>query len=466
MFDLESEIRAWKSHLYGFRAIHPGDVLELESHLRDSIDELMHTSKVSEEEAFLLAVRRLGDSSVIGEEFAKISTEDVWKQLLVPSGLAIDAKARRRELLLVICLAFLGGLLSKVPSLFGYGDIESNGLIYARNAPLMALFPVALYLFWKHSLPLLRTLAVISVFPLLTLVVNLYPSLEPHHTSVLSTIHLPILLLYVLIYFYGGPAYPRKKGSRQAGTGWRDPATRLNFVRFAGETFIFSVLIGLGGIVLILLTAGTFELIEIDIFKFIQSWIAPFGFFGLFPVAVYLVGQKKSLIESIAPVLARIFTPLFLVVLISLIIAFVTAGQPAAENRSMLIWFDIILALSVAMTLYSMSSKEAGSQSAPSVWDVLSFALIIAAVIVDLIALSGVVARLSSYGFTPNKSAAIGENIILLINLVLLTIGYVRYLFAGRSFESIVTMQMRFLSVYAVWAAFVLFAFPPLFGFR
>ncbi len=474
MFELESQIRKWKTHLYSAGSIGHADIEELESHLRDSIDDLSARG-IDIEEAFLLAVRRLGDIAVIHEEFAKLSTEDVWRQLLVPADNPLTARKNRKELAIVIGLALFAGLLSKIPALFGYGDIEASMEIYARNATFFAFVPVSLYFIWKRSLPIRQSLLVMCSYVVLAAVINLYPTHEPHHTMMLAALHLPIVILFLLMYFYGGP-------SNQSHNGWRSTNTRLNFVRFVGESFIYCILIGLGGIVLILLTGGTFELIEVDAFPFIGSWMAPMGFFGLFTVAAYLVGQKKNLIESIAPVLAKIFTPLFLLVLLSLIAAFIITPNQAYENRDMLIWFDVILALVLALTLYSMSAKDFSEnestvtvdgkpavgkvQNQHLIWDILTLALVISAVIVDAIALSGIIVRLSASGFTPNKTAALGENIILLVNLVLLTIGYSRYILRKGTFQRIVVMQMRFLTVFAVWAAFVVVAFPLIFGFK
>lgn len=481
MFDLESQIRKWKTHLYSAGSISCSDMEELESHLRNSIDEL-NKNHIDGEEAFLLAVRRLGDVEGISEEFAKISTEDMWRQLLVPADNIITARRKRKELAIVVGLVFFAGFLSKIPVFFGYGDIEANSLIYLKNGVIFAFTPVAIYFIWKRSLPVMRSMLVMGVFLVSAMIVNLYPSYEPYHTALLSAMHLPIVLLYLLIYFYGGPSLPKvetafrspENGFRGKASGWRSANSKLNFVRFAGEAFIYAVLIGLGGLVLLLLTGGTFELIDIDASPFIQSWMAPFGFFGLFTVAAYLVGQKKNLLESIAPVLARIFTPLFLLVVLSLITAFLLTPNIAYENRAVLIWFDIILALIVALTLYSMSAKDFSGSSASGrssaggqkIWDILTLTLAASAVLIDVIALSGIVIRLSDYGFTPNKTAALGENIILLINLVLLTVGYFRYITGRQVFQSIVAMQMRFLKVYAIWAAFVVVVFPLIFGFK
>lgn len=464
MFDLEREIRRWRSHLAGFRGVESSDLMELESHLRDSIDELSENRGISEEEAFLLAVRRLGDSQELGKEFSKVSTQDVWKQLLVPANSPGRRHTERKEIKVLILLILLAGLLGKLPSMLGYGDIDEHPLVYQRNAALMAFFPVALYLFWKQPLKQVRSMFAVLLFPVTAVVMNLFPSYEPHHTSVLAAIHLPILLLYVLMFLYGGPSSGNRK--KEGPTGWMSPDNRMDFVRFAGESFIFTVLLGAGGMVLIFLTLGTFEIAGADAQLFVQNWMAPIGFFNLFIVSAYLVNQKKSLIESMAPVLARIFTPLFLLVTSGFIIALFVSQQPVADSRSMLIWFDIVLVFVVALTLYSMSAEGGERHKNKTIWDVFSCALIISALIVDTFALSGIITRLQEYGFTANKSAALGENVILFVNLLLLAVGYVRYLVFNRSFRSIVAFQMRFLTVYAVWAVFVVVAFPFLFGFQ
>lgn len=465
MFELEAEALKWRNHLASTRTLSYSDLEELESRLRDSIKGLEEQG-IGQEEAFLLAAKRLGNVPHIKERFAKVPLEDMWRPLFVPTDTPLSTRRNRKEIAVVLLLSLCAGLMSKIPLLLGYGDIDANEMLYMRIVPVFIFFPLALYFIWKRSLPLPRSFLVLGVFPVYLLISNLYPSIEPHHTSLLSIIHAPILGVYLLFYFYGGPDIV----SSNERVGWRNPNTRLEFIRFLGELFIFTVLIGLGGMVLIALTLGTFSLVGIDLSGFVASWIAPLGFFGIFPVAAYLVGQKKSHIESIAPILAKIFTPLFLVVLISLVIAFLSSTHTAYENRMMLIWFDIILALVLALALYSMSAKDYqknGVQTARyTVWDILTLALIIAAVAVDLIALSGIITRLSAYGFTANKAAALGENVILLVNLLLLMSQYLRYCMGKQRFQKIVEMQMRFLDVYAIWAVVVIVVFPLIFGFR
>jgi len=341
-------------------------------------------------------------------------------------------------------------LLGKIPARLGWNIVEDHALLYLKNAFLLALPSVAVYLIWKRSLSLRFILIAATLFVGAALLVNLYPSHNPHHTAGLVAMHLPIALLLMLGILYGGP-------------GWQKAGTRPDFVRFAGEVFIYAVLIGLGGAVLIAVSIGALRLVEIAIAGFIVNWVVVIGGCGLLVVAAYLVERKKGRIESIAPVLARIFTPLLLLVLVSLLLAILVTGRAPSENRELLIWFDLLLALVLGMTLYTMSARDAEERT--DLWDVMVLALIVVAVVVDGVALSGIISRVAEYGISANKLAALGANILLLVNLVLLGIGYARFIFSRLRYQAIVDVQMRYLPVYAIWAALVVIVFPPLFGF-
>jgi hypothetical protein len=240
---------------------------------------------------------------------------------------------------------------------------------------------------------------------------------------------------------------------KHGGPGWRRTGTRLDFVRFAGEVFIYSVLIGLGGGVLIAVSVGVFQFVDINIETFIVNWVVMFGGGALLVVAAFLVERKMGRIESIAPVLARIFTPLLLVVLLSLLLAMPVTGRAPSENRELLIWFDLLLVLVMGVTLYGMSARDA--EASINLWDVIVLALIVVALVVDGVALSGIISRVVEYGVSANKLAALGANILLLVNLALMAIGHVRFIAGRLRYQAVVDVQMRYLPMYAIWAALV-----------
>ena len=64
-----------------------------------------------------------------------------------------------------------------------------------------------------------------------------------------------------------------------------------------------------------------------------------------------------------------------------------------------------------------------------------------------------------------DRVAALGENLVLLVNLGWSLWLYARFLAGRGPFAAVERWQMAYLPVYAVWAAGVVVAFPPLFGF-
>jgi len=91
--------------------------------------------------------------------------------------------------------------------------------------------------------------------------------------------------------------------------------------------------------------------------------------------------------------------------------------------------------------------------------------LLVSALLADAVALWAIAARISEFGFTPNRVAALGENIILLVNLVWSAVLYIRFLSGRGSFAPLERWQTNYVPVYAAWAAIVVIVFPPVFGY-
>jgi hypothetical protein len=96
----------------------------------------------------------------------------------------------------------------------------------------------------------------------------------------------------------------------------------------------------------------------------------------------------------------------------------------------------------------------------------LQFALVICALLVDAMALWAILARISAFGFSPNKVAALGENIILVGNLGWSAVLYWRFLSKRAGFAALERWQTSYLPVYAAWAWIVVVVFPLVFGFK
>ena len=302
---------------------------------------------------------------------------------------------------------------------------------------------------WKRRLDLgtFRWLAI--AFAVAAIFANGYPFAPGGSTEVLTALHLPIALWLVV-----GVAY--------AGGRWSHVGGRMDFIRFSGELFIYYVLIALGGGVLTVFTAMIFRSIGIDAGPFIGSWLVPCGAIGAVVIASWLAGAKQSVIENIAPVLTRLFTPMFAAMLVMFLGTVLWTGRGVDIEREVLIAFDLLLVVVLGLLLYSVSARD--PLLPPNAFDGVQVALVVSALLADAVALWAIAARISEFGITPNRVAALGENVILLVNLVWSAALYIRFLRGRGSFTALERWQTDYLPVYAAWAVIVVVAFPPMFG--
>jgi hypothetical protein len=456
---LEEQIAQWRAYLSRRQALHGSDVEELEVHLRDQLAALTDAG-LTGDEAFLVAVKRMGSLDALSREFARAHSERLWKQLVIAPEADEPAKTSHTEIVVVLCLAVAAAVAVKVPVLFGY-RMSPNGKLpsfYFHNASLFVLPLLAIYFLWKRGWNVATGLWLALAFAAGALFANVYPfpSGIPKQccssdTELLSILHLPIALWLAI-----GFAYVRGR--------WFHDGGRMNFVRFSGELAIYYVLIALGGGVLTGFTVMLFSAIDLKPDSFIGSWLLPCGAAGAVIIGSWLVEAKQSVIENMAPVLTRLFTPLFTILLLAFLATMAFTGNPINVKREVLIGFDMLLALVVGLVLYAASARD--PQARPDLFDRLQLLLVISALVVDGVALWAIAARISEFGSTPNRVAALGENLILLVNLVWTAWLYARFVRNRASFAALEQWQVAYLPVYSVWAALVVVVFPPLFGYR
>jgi hypothetical protein len=458
---LEEQIAQWRAYLRRRQAVYGPDVEELEGHLRDQLVTLAEAG-LTGDEAFLVAVKRMGNLDALSREFARAHSERLWKQLVIaPDAAGESAHAARAETLVVLSLAVAAALAVKVPALFGQrlSPDEEVPAFYLRNASLFVFPLLAVYFMWKRGwnavgglwlvLPFAAGAVFANVFPWETVVVDNAP--KGSDTEVLTILHLPIALWMAV-----GFAYVRGR--------WFDDGGRMNFVRFSGELAIYYVLIALGGGVLTGFTVMMFQAIDMNAGWFVGPWLIPCGAAAAVIIGSWLVEAKQSVIENMAPVLTRLFTPLFTVLLLAFLATMAWTGSPINVKREVLIGFDMLLALVVGLVLYAASARD--PQAPPDFFDGLQLLLVVSALVVDGVALAAIAARISEFGFTPNRVAALGENLILLVNLAWTAWLYARFMRHRGSFAALERWQVAYLPVYSVWAALVVVIFPPVFGYR
>ncbi len=449
---LEEQIAQWRSYVRRRHGLHGPDVEELEGHLRDQLAALTEAG-LTGDEAFLVAVKRMGNLDALSREFARAHSERLWKQLVMAPDADDPANTSHSETLVVLGLAAAAALVVKVPALFGIPLNPDDDVprFYVRNASLFVFPLLTLYFVWKRGLNFVSGFWLALPFAAGAVFANIYPFDTRGDTEFLTALHLPIALWLAV-----GFAYVRGR--------WFADGGRMNFVRFSGEWVIYYVLIALGGGVLTSFTFMMFRAIGMNPAWFVAGWLLPCGAAGAVIIASWLVEAKQSVIENMAPVLTRLFTPLFTVLLLVFLATMAWTGSLINVKRDVLIGFDLLLVLVVGLVLYAASARD--PQAPPDFFDGLQLLLVVSALAVDGVALAAIAARISEFGFTPNRVAALGENLILLINLAWSAWLYACFLRHRGSFAVLERWQIAYLPVYSVWAALVVVMFPPVFGYR
>jgi hypothetical protein len=89
MFNLEQAISEWRRQMQAAGVKNPDVADELESHLREDVARQVQSGE-SEEQAFEAAVQRVGEASLLKQEFAKLSGKK-WAQLRKLKGIMAGA---------------------------------------------------------------------------------------------------------------------------------------------------------------------------------------------------------------------------------------------------------------------------------------------------------------------------------------------------------------------------------------
>jgi hypothetical protein len=449
---LDASIAQWRTAVLRGRSVDDQDADELESHLREQISDL-EASGLSTDEAFPIAVRRLGKVDELTAEFAREHGDRMWKQLVTPRA----DEGSRLSIATMLGFALLAGVLVQVARIVATNSAYGTGAAvfgdqvapwFPRNFGFFVLPVLAAYFAVVRRMPRTPAIALVAIVAALALVVNLYPFELGAATDLLVWLHLPIALWFIV-----GAAY--------ANGDVLSPTKRMDVIRFTGEWAIYYALIALGGAVFLVLTTLVLMQVAPTAVTNAVAWGLPSAVAGAVVVAAWLVEAKKSIIENLAPVLTAIFTPLFAVMLVVAAVGYSIAGLQNF-NRELLAVFDVLLLVVLALVVYGISARSSRTAGA---MDVIRLIAVVAAIVLDILVLISMFARVGDLGFTANRVAALGLNIVLLVNLVG-TAWFTGRLLAGRGPASqLERWQTGYLPVFAAWVLVVIVVLPPVFAF-
>lgn len=353
----------------------------------------------------------------------------------------------KKEFLIVVLLSLVAGFFAKLPDLFPINE----EFYYPRNISFL-IFPfLTAYFAWKNRLTFKNTAFLSGIILVCLVYINVIPGNIESDSLLLACIHLPLLLWAIF-------------GLSFTGNEFRKFKRRLEFLRFNGDLLVMSTMLVLAGILMTGITLGLFELISFRIEDFYFRYVVIFGLPAVPIAAAFLTQTNPQLVNKVSPVIARMFSPLVLVMLIIYLGAIIYSGKDPYNDREFLLLFNLLLIGVMALIFFSVAEGSTSGKSASGKWVLLPLSVV--TVVVNAIALSAILFRISEWGFTPNRVAVLGANVLILIHLLLVTLKLYQSVSKSTSMARVGKSLVTYIPVYLIWIGIVVFLFPVIFDFE
>lgn len=412
-------------------------------------DEIVANLNHPEQLEKLYRADKLGFKLAFNQLYPSLSNNTLagfWNERLNFANPEVSS-GNRKGLLFVIIAILVAGVIAKFPFFFGINE----DVFYQRNIGFIVLPLLTVYFAWKNKISTGQFIFIASAMLVGVVFINLLPTASTSDTLILSCIHLVLFLWSLLGFaFVGGKQH--------------NPAQRLAFLKYNGDLVVITTLIVIAGGILTAITIGLFSLIGFQIENFYFENIVVFSLPAAPIVGTYLTQINPQLVGKVSPVIAKIFSPLVLVMLVVYLGAIVYSGKNPYNDREFLFMFNGLLIGVMAIIFFSVAETTGTKKSKPEM--IVLCLLSVMTILVNGIALSAILFRISTLGITPNRVAVMGGNIFILINLVLVTRQLLKVLSGKAAVTEVGKAIATYLPVYFIWTIVVTFLFPFLFGFR
>ena len=411
---------------------------EILRHLNDAkqLEKLYRTNKAPFKRAF----------GTIYPQIKGNPLADFWNERLTYETDEISW-GTRRELFLVIVASLLAGVIAKLPALLNINE----EFFYSRNIGFIVFPLLTTYFAWKNKLSPGKIAFIAGATLVGLLFINFLPNVTKSDTLVLSCIHLLLFLWSIL-----GFAFVGEKDN--------NVERRLGFLKYNGDLVVITTLIVIAGMILSGITVGLFSLIGFHIENFYFQNIGIFALPAAPILGTYLTQANPQLVGKVSPVIAKIFSPLVLVMLITYLVAMVYSGKDPYNDRDFLMVFNALLVGVMAIIFFSIAETSGTNKSRAEIW--VLFLLSLVTIVINGVALSAIIFRISEWGITPNRAAVLGGNILILVNLLLVSVQLSRVLSKKTDITAVGKAISFYLPVYTIWTIIVTFLFPFVFGFK
>ena len=400
-----------------------------------TLEKLYRKNKTSFERSF----------NAIFPQIADNSNAQVWNERLNYSQ-EETIFGNRNDVFFIFLATLITGMVAKIPA---FTSIKED-FFYPRNLGFLGFTMLMVYFSWKEKFVFKKLIVPFISVIIAAFYINLLPN-NYNDSIILACIHLPIFLWTILGYtFVGGELKSTQK--------------KIDYLRFNGDFVVMTTIVMLSGFLFSAITIGLFTLIGINIEEFYAEKIAIWGLSAVPIVVTYLVQNNPQLVNKISPTIAKIFTPIVFVTLLIFLATIIYTGKDLYDDRNFLMIFNALLIGVMAIILFSVTEATKKKNEKMSLWFLVGLSVL--TIILNSLALSAIVFRITEFGITPNRLAVIGANVLIFVNL--LFVAYKLLLIArGKSelykVEAVIAM---FIPIYGIWAALITFILPLLFHFK
>jgi hypothetical protein len=370
-----------------------------------------------------------------------------WKLRLASEKEPVFKGFLKLDLLVVIILSVVTGILVKLPEIFSQ---IPNEFFYSRDLAIIIFNGIILYIFWQNRIFDKRRVLIYGfIILVLTLFINFLPSTKSD-SVILSMIHIPLFLWCLF-------------GLSFISFDYKNTEKRIEFIRFNGELLIMTGLILIAGGFLTGITLGLFSVIKMNIETFYLQYVVVFGSVAAPLVSCYLIRLYPNLTNKIAPVIARVFTPLVLITLAVYLVSLIFSESKILEDRDLLILFNVMLLAVMAIIVFSVSELDKSKEKNSNV--LILFLLASLAIVINSIALIAIVSRVTN-GLTPNRTVVMISNILIFVNLIWIAKSLYESYFKNKQLDLVEQTVAKYLTIYSFWTIIVIFVLPFVFGLK
>jgi hypothetical protein len=233
---------------------------------------------------------------------------------------------------------------------------------------------------------------------------------------------------------------------------------RIEFLKYIGDLLVMCALIMIAGGMLSGMTIGLFSVIGLKIEEFYFQNIAIWGASAVPIIGTYIIINNPNLVGKISPIIAKIFSPVVLFMLLIYLVAIISTGKDPYNDREFLLIFNLLLIGVLALIFFGITGDINRGISKFQSW--VLFLLSCVTIIVCGIALTAILFRISEWGLTPNRLAVLGSNVLIFIHLLLVAFQMYKHTTQNSTLTLVKKTISIYLPVYLLWTLVVVFLFP------